>query len=618
MIDRQSPLQVSVLPNRGDQSWRVLGICFALAALTFAVFGQTLTHEFVNFDDPDYVYDNPIVAAGVTPQGIEWAFTHVHSDNWHPLTWISHELDCQLYGLHPAGHHLTNVLLHIATVIALFLVLRQTTGSLWRGAFVAAVFAIHPLRVESVAWVSERKDVLSGLFFMMTIAAYVCYARRPWSAVRYGLVVVLFAMGLMCKPMLVTLPVILLLLDYWPLRRWGETSFSAEPSEHKLSNRNAIDMGLNRVSPYRVLIEKLPLLGLTAASCVVTLLAQHGAMHARGISSLPYRLGNALVSCIVYLFQMVYPVGLAVIYPLQHNVVSAWKVALEGVVLVRLSMLAWGERRTRPWLLVGWVWYLVMLLPVLGLIQVGLQAHADRYTYLPQIGIYIAVTWLAAECRFSREVLGSLMATVIAILMAFTWHQTTYWHDSETLWNHTLACTVDNDRAENNLATALLHKGKTNEAMVHYQKALQLDPGNVTAELYFANALRQTGDASGAIEHLRSALRLTPSDPQLQNFLAWLLATCPRADLRNGKEALELARQANGLTGGANSTILRTLAAALAETGRFSEAAQTAQQAFHLAESQSNFKLAAQLQAEIKLYQAGTPLHVPVQTKVKN
>ena len=216
-----------------------------LAAITFAVFGQTLRHEFVDFDDNDYVYENPVVARGLTLKGIVWAFTRVHSANWHPLTWLSHMLDCQLYGLHPGGHHLTNVLLHTATVIALFLVLRQMTGALWRSAFVAAVFAIHPLRVESVAWVAERKDVLSGLFFMLTIGAYVRYARRPWSLARYGLVVLLFAMGLMCKPMLVTLPLVLLLLDYWPLQR-------VEP--RKLSG---------------LVLEKLPLLALSAAACVV-------------------------------------------------------------------------------------------------------------------------------------------------------------------------------------------------------------------------------------------------------------------------------------------------------------------------------------------------------------
>ena len=260
------------------------------------------------------MYENPVVARGLTFKGIVWAFTSIHAANWHPLTWLSHMLDCQLYGLHPGGHHLTNVLLHTATVIALFLVLRQMTGAFWRSAFVAAVFAIHPLRVESVAWVAERKDVLSGLFFMLTIGAYVRYARRPWSLARYGLVVLLFAMGLMCKPMLVTLPLVLLLLDYWPLQR-------VEP--RKLSG---------------LVLEKLPLLALSAASCVTTLLAQHEAIQSAGSFSLPYRLGNALATCMVYLGQMVWPAGLAVFYPFPHNGLPAWEVALAGTLLAGLSV----------------------------------------------------------------------------------------------------------------------------------------------------------------------------------------------------------------------------------------------------------------------------------------
>ena len=254
-------------------------------------------------------------------------------------------LDCQLYGLHPGGHHFTNVLLHTATVIALFLVLRQMTGALWRSAFVAALFAIHPLRAESVAWVAERKDVLSGLFFMLTIGAYVRYARRPWSAARYGLVVLLFAMGLMCKPMLVTLPLVMLLLDYWPLQRTESAG--------------------------RLVMEKLPLLALSAASCVATLLAQSGAIESTELFSMPLRFANALVTCMVYLGQMVWPVGLAVFYPYPHNGLPAWEVALAGTLLAGLSAAALWQRRKQPWLLIGWVWYLVMLLPVAGVIQVG-------------------------------------------------------------------------------------------------------------------------------------------------------------------------------------------------------------------------------------------------------
>ncbi len=379
MTGQPSPLKVPAGAGRREQRWRVAVLCLTLAAITFAVFGQTAGFGFVNYDDNDYVYDNPVVARGLTLKGIVWAFS-CHASNWHPLTWLSHELDCQLYGLNPSGHHLTNVLLHTATVIALFLVLRQMTGALWRSAFVAAVFAIHPLRVESVAWVAERKDVLSGLFFMLTIGAYVRYARRPWSPARYGLVVLLFALGLMCKPMLVTLPVVLLLLDYWPLQR---------EESRKLSG---------------LVLEKLPLLALSAASCVVTLLAQNGAIQSTELYSMPMRYANALVSGMVYLGQMVWPAGLAVFYPYPHNGLPAWEVALAGMLLAGLSAGAWGRRRKQPWLLVGWLWYLVMLLPVVGVIQVGGQAHADRYTYLPQIGIYVAADM--AGGGVGREVAG--------------------------------------------------------------------------------------------------------------------------------------------------------------------------------------------------------------------
>src|SRR5271156_5665968 len=298
---------------------RAAVLCLVLAAMTFAVFGQTLRHEFVNYDDDDYVYDDPVVARGLTFKGVIWAFTQSHAANWHPLTWLSHMLDCQFYGLNPGGHHLTNVLLHTATVILLFLVLRQMTGFFWRSAFVAAVFAIHPLRVESVAWVAERKDVLSGLFFMLTIGAYVRYARRPWPAARYGLALLLFALGLMSKPMLVTLPVVLLLLDYWPLRREASTG--------------------------QLIIEKLPFLVLSAAVCVVTFLAQTGDLQSTESYALPSRLGNALASCMVYLGQMVWPAGLAALYPYPRNGTPAWEVALAGMLLAGFSAVAWWQRR---------------------------------------------------------------------------------------------------------------------------------------------------------------------------------------------------------------------------------------------------------------------------------
>ena len=466
-----------------------------LAAITFAVFGQTLGHEFVDFDD-DSVYENPVVARGLTLKGIVWAFTHVHSANWHPLTWLSHMLDCQLYGLHPGGHHLTNVLLHTATVIALFLVLRQMTGALWRSAFVAAVFAIHPLRVESVAWVAERKDVLSGLFFMLTIGAYVRYARRPWSLARYGLVMLLFAMGLMCKPMLVTLPLVLLLLDYWPLQR---------VESRKLS-------GLVR--------EKLPLLALSAAACVVTLLAQNEAIQSTETFSLPLRFGNALVACMVYLGQMVWPAGLAVFYPYPHNGLPAWEVALAGMLLAGLSVVAWLAAAEAAVDVDG-------MALVFGDAAAGGGHHPGGRAKPMRIatptcrrsGFMWRVTWLAAEWgvkwRMGRAALGGLMAGVLAVLMVCAWKQTAYWQNSETLWTHTLACTTDNYVAHYNLGNALLQKGQSGRS--HHsiprgaanQARLRRMPTTTSAPLFC-----QKGRVDEAITQYQKALQIKPDNAE--------------------------------------------------------------------------------------------------------
>jgi tetratricopeptide (TPR) repeat protein len=480
----------------GGQGRRVAGVCLVLAAITFAVFGQTLHHQFVDFDDNDYVYANPMVAQGLTWKGIVWAFSF-HAANWHPLTWLSHMLDFQLYGLHPGGHHLTNVLIHIATVIALFLVLRQMTGALWRSAFVAALFAIHPLRVESVAWVAERKDVLSGLFFMLTVGAYVHYARRPRTLSRYGLVVLLFALGLMCKPMLVTLPVVLLLLDYWPLQR--AEKFSA------------------------LALEKLPLLALSAASCGATLVAQHEGIQTVGPFSAPVRLANALVSCVVYAGQMIWPSGLAAFYPYPLHGLPAWNVALAGLLLAGFSAVAFWQRRNRAWMLAGWLWYLVMLLPALGIIQVGRQAHADRYTYLPQIGLYLAVTWLAAELaakwRVGNRTLGILMGAIVTMLAVCAWKQTAYWQNSETVWIHAIESTTDNGVAHSNLGTALAEQGKLEAALEQFQIAVQINPGYADFHNNFGNALFQVGKAYDAAAQYQIALQEGQNDAVVHNNL---------------------------------------------------------------------------------------------------
>jgi tetratricopeptide (TPR) repeat protein len=507
-----------------------LGVCLFLIAITWLVFGQTLGHEFVNFDDHVYVYENPVITGGLTLPGIIWAFTHSHARNWHPLTTISHILDCQLFGLNAGGHHFTNVFLHTIAVVLLFLVLRQMTGgpsrtgSVWRSAFVAALFAIHPLHVESVAWISERKDVLSGVFFMMTLAAYVRYARRP-SAARYTTMSILFALGLMSKPMLVTLPFVLLLLDYWPLGRGP--AFAKLPSpkrfgESKATARQA-DVGSQWSVVRGLVFEKIPLFALSAASCLATLLVQRQA--AGSIDQLPFawRVNNAIVTSIAYIWQMLWPVKLAVFYPYPDNRLLLWQVILALVFLIGITAAVIALRQRRPYLITGWFWYLGMLVPVIGLVQVGEQARADRYTYLPQIGLYLALTWtiadLSASWRRRREILAVAAATLITALTWRAWIQTSYWKNSETLWTHTLAVTSDNDVAHNNLGFIFLQRGELDGAISHFQTALNIRANNPQTHYNLGSALvhNNLGNAlvrkklvDEAIAHYEKAVELRP------------------------------------------------------------------------------------------------------------
>jgi len=501
-----NPGHSAATPSEASQArdrWLTPVVCLVLGLAVWAVFGQTRHHEFVNYDDDRGVYAHPVITRGLSWAGVIWAFTHTLNDTWLPLTALSHMLDCQLYGLHPAGHHLTNVLLHLATVIALFLVLRDLTGAPWRSAFVAAVFAIHPLRVESVAWAAERKDVLSGLFFILTIGAYVHYARRPWSVVRYGGVLLLFALGLMCKPMLVTLPFVLLLLDYWPLQRMEARTFSG------------------------LVIEKLPLLALSAADGAATVLAQHQAIQTFQALDFPARLSNALVAYGAYLEQMVWPVGLAPFYPYPGH----WSVGRVGLSVLGLGVISAGVLvgwRRRPWLLVGWLWYLGMLVPVIGFIQVGGAARADRYTYLPQIGLYLMVAWGAVDLcggrRWRRVVAGCAAGAVLAGLLVTARRQTTHWQDSLTLWTHTLECTPDNHIAHNNLGAALAGQGRLAEAVAEYQRTLAIQPDYATAHNNLGLALVAQGNPAEAVPQYERALELQPDFAEAQNNLGDALA----------------------------------------------------------------------------------------------
>ena len=494
-------------------SRRALYVSVFLVAITWLVFGQTLGHDFVNFDDHVYVYDNPLVAKGLTVDGVIGAFTHAHARNWHPLTTMSHMLDCQLYGLKARGHHFTNVLLHTVAVLLLFAVLRDMTGTFWRSAFVAALFAIHPLHVESVAWVAERKDVLSAVFFMLTLGAYVRYARAP-SIGRYVVVAFLFALGLMSKPMLVTLPFVLLLLDYWPLRRFEKPSSAKSKSKsHSWSDRQSI--------PRQLILEKIPLLALSAGSCVATLFAQ--SQRTGSIDQLPFmwRVNNAFVSYVTYVWEMFWPGQLAVFYPHPNNRLPVWEILLAIAFLAAVIVMALFLRKKRPYILTGWFWYLGMLVPVIGFVQVGEQAHADRYTYLPQIGLYLLITWAATDLtalwRRRREFLVIGAAATIAILSYRAFIQTSYWKNSENLWTHALFVTSNNDVAHNNLGFLFLRRGELDQAISHFQAALNIRSRSAEAHYNLGaalihnnlgNALARKGLSDAAIGHYQEAVRL--------------------------------------------------------------------------------------------------------------
>src|SRR6266550_1485155 len=438
------------LPSVGRQVASVgatIFIYLLLAGITWSVFGQTLGYGFVNFDDDLYVYDAPEISRGITINGISAAFTHLQAHNWHPLTTISHMLDCQLYGLKAGGHHFTSVLLHTVVVLLLFRVLRQMTGAVWKSAMVAALFAVHPLHVESVAWVSERKDVLSAVFFLLMLGAYVRYTRSE-SLTRYLVIAVLLAAGLMSKPMLVSAPVILLLLDYWPLHRFDQASLVRE--------RANISKPVTRSRVIRRLfLEKVPLLILSAASCVVTFMLQKRATGA--IPSLPFlwRVQNAFASYMIYIWQTLWPTHLAVFYPHPNNTLAIWYVILAIGFVLAISLAVIVFRSERPYLFTGWFWYLGMLVPVIGLVQVGEQGHADRYTYLPHIGLFVLAVWLVADITAAakfrpRVAIAAAVVVIIVALASATFIQTSYWRNSETLWTHALAVTSDNDFAHNN------------------------------------------------------------------------------------------------------------------------------------------------------------------------
>jgi len=636
------------------QTWL---ICLGLAVAVLAAYSPLWHCQFVLFDDNDYVTSNDMVKQGVSWPGIVWAFSTVHASNWHPLTWISHMVDVQLYGMNPAGHHLTSLLLHLANSILLFLLLQRVTRARWPGALVAALFALHPLHVESVAWISERKDVLSTLFWMLAVGAYVRYVENlkfQISNFKFFYIgsVVLFGLGLMAKPMLVTLPFVLILLDYWPLQRL-------------------------RPPVVRLLAEKIPWFILAVASCIVTYMAQQrgGTMASMATVPLGARLENVPVAYARYLGKTIWPADLAVLYPLPRQW-PVWQVAGATALLALITVWVIWRVRAQRYLAVGWLWFLGMLAPVIGLVHIGSQSMAERYDYLPSVGLFIMIIWAAREARLGGQASAILGGMAVAGCMALTWMQAQVWKDSKTLFRHAIAVTGQNGLMESNLGRVLLQEGRVDEALPHLlravefapdyplphynlgsallargnvagalrqfeihvqlaprdpiaqynfgsvllaqglareaiphlEKAVQIRPGAADYHCKLGDACRQAGRAAEAISQYEKALQILPRHVKAASSLAWMLASNPDPSLRNGARAVQLALLADQLSGGQDPGLIGVLAAAYAETGDFAKAAAAARRALQLAGAESDAALAGVLRAQLASYSAGLPI----------
>ncbi len=493
-------------------------ICAGIALCCLAIYGQTLAHDFVNYDDGLYVTDNREVQAGLMWSNVLWAFTTDRAMYMHPLTWLSHMLDCQLYGLHAWGHHLTNLLFHSVDAILLFLVLARMTRRTWPSALVAALFAVHPLHVESVAWIAERKDVLSMLFWTAGIGAYAWHRQRP-GLMRYLATAIFFVLGFMSKPMVITFPFVLLLLDYWPL---GQVDHTAPFG----------DM-LRRLG--RLTLEKIPLFLLTAAMCAVTVVMQERGNNLSFGAMVPLvnRCTNAVVVYVLYLVKMIWPFGLAVYYP--HPIMRPdWQVAGAVVVLVAITLICLREMRRRPYLIFGWLWYLGTLVPVIELVQAGSFSHADRYTYIPLIGIFIMAAWTLNDLwesgRLPRAVVVGVPVMAVVLFTLDAVHQTGYWKNGETLFRHALAVTKDNPASRNNLGGALFGDKRLEEAEVQFDRALQLDPNNCTSLYRTALILFEKGRYEEAAARDRAALAVNPHDELAAGHLRLVLKKLGKLD----------------------------------------------------------------------------------------
>ncbi len=572
-------------------------ILFGLAAVTFGIYSQVIGHHFITLDDGTYIQENPIVNRGVTLEGLAWAFTTFHQANWHPLTWISHMIDCQLFGMFAGGHLLVNALIHSANTLLVFWFLLRTTHARWSSAFVAALFALHPLHVESVAWAAERKDTLSTFFGLLSLIAYVRYAEAP-SVRRYVWTFITLALGLMVKPMLVTWPFVMLLLDYWPLGRFASmvgTSRCDVP--RKLSGQRGVPTFASQWSVVRgLVVEKLPLFALVAASAIVTFLAQFhgGAVRTFTDAPIALRLSNALVSCAKYLLLAFWPHDLAVFYPFPRAGIPAWQIIGAALLLSAITAFCFFQRKLQPYLIVGWLWFLGTLVPVIGLVQVGAQSIADRYFYVPSIGLLIAIVFGLAEFAETRRVAPWFSAAIanvtLLVLATLTNAQIHLWSNSFTLFEHTLAVTPPNFTIENTLGLAFAKNSSYDDAAAHFQKALKIRPNFYDALLNMGALRFYQGRLPEAVEYYQAAIHSQPGAPKAHMQLALALW-----NQNQSEAACDEMRRASQLAP-KDASIRSDLGLALSQSGKIPEAIEQLHKALrldpHSAEAHNNLGLA--------------------------
>jgi Flp pilus assembly protein TadD len=569
-----------------------LVICLALMIAVLSVYWPVQHHDFINVDDDLYITENPTVRDGITKAGFIWAFSFNDVDYWHPLTWLSHMVDCQLYGLNPQGHHFNSLLLHAVNSILLFLVLIHMTGALWRSAAVAAMFALHPLNVESVAWIAERKNLLSAFFWILTIWTYAHYSEKP-GPMRFLLVFLCLGLGLMAKPILATLPFVLLLLDYWPLARL----------QLRRSNEQPANLRFHQAPASRLVLEKIPLFVLVGTLTYLSFLSSHARGLVISTETLPMglRIQNALISYVTYIFKMVWPSNLAVFYPFPKGI-PFWHYAGASTLIAAMSVLVIRVARRAPYLATGWLWYLGTLVPVIGLFQHGLwPASADRFTYIPLIGLFIIISWglasIGAKWKLGEIIFPLLVGIVLLAFGIGTWTQARHWKNSMTLFQHAVDVTANNHLAEFNLATALHEQGNLQDAVTHYSKALRIMPDNEKFHNSLGVAMLELGDIDGAIKHLSEALRLVPNYADAYVNLGTALAKAgkPAQAISYYRRALEIKPLAKAHY---------NLGLALAEMRKFDEAISHYQQALRIkpdyASVHNDLGVALSLQGKIR------------------